>query len=100
MNWTAATSLMASLMFMSNFPNSAVIHTTVSDILALLGVEVPTETVVSILNSLNLTCTLGEDGNSLSVTVPSYRDDVESPRRPGRRGHADLRVRSHCIHPD
>ena len=59
-------------------PEQRVIHTTVSDILALLGVEVPTETVVSILNSLNLTCTLGEDGNSLSVTVPSYRDDVES----------------------
>ena len=50
-------------------PEQRVIHTTVQDILALLGVEVPTETVVSILNSLNLTCTLGEDGNSLSVTV-------------------------------
>src|SRR5699024_1123482 len=59
-------------------PEQRVIHTTVKDILALLGVEIPTETVVSILNSLNLTCTLGEDGNSLSVTVPSYRDDVES----------------------
>ena len=59
-------------------PALRTIDTTVSDILALLGVPVPTETVVSILNSLNLRCTLGPDGNAISVDVPSYRDDVES----------------------
>ena len=59
-------------------PALRTIHTTVSAILALLGVEIPTETVVSILNSLNLRCALGADGDEISVDVPSYRDDVES----------------------
>ena len=62
----------------NGLPEERTIHTSVSAILALLGVEIPTETVVLILNSLHLASTLGEDGDSLSVKVPSYRDDVES----------------------
>lgn len=61
----------------NGLPEPRVINTTIPEILALLGVEIPDETVVSILNSLNLTCTLGENG-ALSVSIPSYRDDIES----------------------
>lgn len=51
-----------------------------ADITALLGVEVPTPTMVAILNRLRLP-TVEKDG-LLTVTVPSIRDDVE--------GRADL----------
>ncbi|MBR6572910.1 MAG: phenylalanine--tRNA ligase subunit beta [Clostridia bacterium] len=61
-------------------PEDRIITTTVSDITALLGVDVPSDTVVEILNRLCLPTTL--DGDKLTVTVPSIRDDIE--------GRADL----------
>ena len=61
-------------------PEDRIIETTVSDITALLGVDVPSDTVVEILNRLCLPATL--DGDNLTVRVPSIRDDVE--------GRADL----------
>ncbi|MCQ2450050.1 MAG: phenylalanine--tRNA ligase subunit beta, partial [Clostridia bacterium] len=61
-------------------PEDRIITTTVADILALVGVDVPQETVLDILNRLGLTATL--DGEQLTVRVPSIRDDVE--------GRADL----------
>ena len=61
-------------------PEDRIITTTVNDILALLGVDIPEETVVSILNSLGLETTL-KDG-VLTSKIPSIRDDIE--------GRADL----------
>lgn len=61
-------------------PTVRTIKTTVSDILSLIGVEVPQDTVVSILNKLGLETT--QEGEALTVKVPSIRDDVE--------GRADL----------
>lgn len=57
-------------------PEKRVIKTTTEKVLSLLGIEVPEETVVNILNSLQLETT-AEDGE-LTVLVPSIRDDVES----------------------
>lgn len=61
-------------------PENRIIKTTVKDVLSLLGIEVPEQKVVEILNSLHLEteCNNGE----LTVSVPSIRDDVE--------GRADL----------
>ena len=61
-------------------PEDRIITTTVSDITALLGVDVPKDTVVEILNRLCLPTTL--EGDTLTVSVPSIRDDIE--------GRADL----------
>ena len=61
-------------------PEDRIITTTVNDILALLGVDIPEETVVEILNSLGLETTL-KDG-VLTSKIPSIRDDIE--------GRADL----------
>ncbi len=61
-------------------PENRIINTTVEGITSLLGVDVPRDTVIEILNRLELRCTA--DGNSLTVSVPSIRDDVE--------GRADL----------
>ena len=52
-----------------------VVTTSLTKINALLGIVVPQETVVSILENLDFECTL--DGDTLTVTVPLYRDDVE-----------------------
>ena len=46
----------------------------------LIGVDVPDEKIVSILNSLHLSTTA--NGKELTVRVPSIRDDIE--------GRADL----------
>jgi len=61
-------------------PEDRIIKTTTTEILELLGVEIPDETIVNILNSLGLE-TIAE-GKALTVKVPSIRDDVE--------GRADL----------
>jgi len=61
-------------------PEDRIINTTVKDITSLLGVDVPTDIIVDILNRLQLPTTL--DGEKLTVKVPSIRDDVE--------GRADL----------
>ena len=61
-------------------PEDRIINTTVKDITSLLGVDVPTDIIVDILNRLQLPTVL--DGEKLTVRVPSIRDDVE--------GRADL----------
>ncbi len=61
-------------------PEDRIIETTVEGITSLLGVPVPKDTIVEILNRLELPCTA--DGDKLTVRVPSIRDDVE--------GRADL----------
>ncbi len=61
-------------------PKPRVIETTIAAVLELLGVEIPTDTIISILNKLGLNAKL--DGEKLICTVPSIRDDIE--------GRADL----------
>ncbi len=61
-------------------PEPKILTVKAEDILKLLGVEIPTEKMVSILNSLHLETT--ENEGVLTVKVPSIRDDVE--------GRADL----------
>lgn len=64
----------------NGLPEDRIIETTVDGILSLIGVDVPKDTIVSILNSLGLATTA--NGDNLTVRVPSIRDDVE--------GRADL----------
>ncbi len=52
-----------------------VINTTTNKINSLLGIVVPNEKIVSILNNLEFNCKL--EGENLTVTVPLYREDVE-----------------------
>lgn len=61
-------------------PENRIIKTTTDKVLELIGVDVPKDVMVSILNKLGLNTTL--DGNEMTVSVPSIRDDVE--------GRADL----------
>ncbi len=61
-------------------PEDRVLNVSVPDVLALLGVEIPEETVVNILNSLQIKTTI-KDG-MLTCFIPSIRDDIE--------GRADL----------
>ncbi len=61
-------------------PEDRILTVTVADILALLGVEIPEETVVSILNRLGLETT--NNNGTLTVRIPSIRSDIE--------GRADL----------
>ncbi len=61
-------------------PEDRILTVTVEDILALLGVEIPEETVVSILNRLGLET--ADNNGTLTVRVPSIRSDIE--------GRADL----------
>ena len=63
-----------------SLPEDRIIETTTDKILELVGVDVPKDTMVSILNRLGLKTEA--DGNKLTVRVPSIRDDVE--------GRADL----------
>ena len=44
---------------------------------ALLGITVPTETIIDILKRLNFEVTLQENGDVMEVTVPAYREDVD-----------------------
>ena len=57
-----------------------VIRTTASSINSVLGITVPTETIVEILTRLDFGVT--RDGDELTVLVPRYREDVD--------GFADL----------
>ena len=63
-----------------SLPEDKILNVTTDSVLALLGVEIPDETIVSILNSLGLETTA--NGKNLTVRVPSIRDDIE--------GRADL----------
>ncbi len=61
-------------------PEDRIIVTTAEKILELIGVDVPTDTILSILNSLGLNATL--NGEEITCRIPSIRDDIE--------GRADL----------
>ena len=63
-----------------DLPENRIIKTTTDKVLELIGVDVPKDTMVSILNKLGLETKLS--GNEMTVSVPSMRDDVE--------GRADL----------
>ncbi len=64
----------------NGLPEDRILTVKTKDVLALLGVDIPEDEVVSILNRLELKTTV-KDG-VLTVCVPSIRDDVE--------GRADL----------
>ncbi len=64
----------------NGLPKDRILTVKVSDILALLGVEIPKKTVVDILNSLGLNAVCV--GDLLTCKIPSIRDDIE--------GRADL----------
>ncbi|MBR7100045.1 MAG: phenylalanine--tRNA ligase subunit beta [Clostridia bacterium] len=49
----------------------------VQKINALLGITVPTDTIIDILQSLEFEVTLDKDGDTMSVKVPAYREDVD-----------------------
>ena len=61
-------------------PEDRILTVTTKSILELLGVDIPDDTIVNILNSLGLETTY--DKGSMTVKVPSIRDDIE--------GRADL----------
>lgn len=60
---------------MENMPKERVIKTTFAEINGVLGIDVPTETCISILKRLNFKVKL--DGERLEITVPLYREDME-----------------------
>lgn len=64
----------------NGLPKERIIKVTADKITELIGVDVPDEKIVSVLNSLGLTTEI--NGRELTVHVPSIRDDVE--------GRADL----------
>ncbi len=64
----------------NGLPEDKILKVKSDDILALLGVQIPENTMVDILNKLGL-LTTAENG-VLTVSVPSIRDDIE--------GRADL----------
>lgn len=64
----------------NGLPEERVINVTTDKIMSLIGVDVPDEKIVSILNSLGLETEI--NGKELTVKVPSIRDDIE--------GRADL----------
>lgn len=61
-------------------PEDRILTVTTNSILELLGVEIPEERIINILNSLGLETKLSD--GTLTVRVPSIRDDIE--------GRADL----------
>ena len=61
-------------------PEDKIITVTTDKIMELIGVDVPDEKIVSILNSLGLPTTI--NGKEITCRVPSIRDDIE--------GRADL----------
>ncbi len=64
----------------NGLPEERILNVTTDSIIELLGVEIPKEEIVRILNLLQLPTTI--DGNMLTTKVPSIRDDIE--------GRADL----------
>ena len=56
-------------------PTEKVINTTVSEVNAVLGINVPSETIKNILTRLNFKVELKE--NDLTVVCPLYREDME-----------------------
>ena len=64
----------------TGLPQDKILNVTTDSIIELLGVNIPNEKIVEILNLLGLETAI--DGNMLTVKVPSIRDDIE--------GRADL----------
>jgi len=64
----------------NGLPKDRIITVTTNKIMELIGVDVPDEKIVSILNSLGLPTTI--NGKEITCRVPSIRDDIE--------GRADL----------
>ncbi len=64
----------------NGLPEDKILNVTTDSIIELLGVEIPNEKIVEILNLLQLPTTI--EGNMLTTRVPSIRDDIE--------GRADL----------
>ena len=56
--------------------SNKVINTTISKVNGVLGIDVPTNVIENILISLGFGVKI--DGDNLSVTVPLYREDMES----------------------
>ncbi|HOB37146.1 MAG TPA: phenylalanine--tRNA ligase subunit beta [Candidatus Avimonas sp.] len=56
-------------------PQERVLKVTVSGVNSLLGLEIPGETMVEILNRLSIKTSLS--GNTLTCVIPSFRDDIE-----------------------
>ena len=50
---------------------------TISGINAILGITVPTEAVLDILRRLQFAVTLEADGDTMQVTAPRWREDIE-----------------------
>ncbi len=59
----------------AGLPDERVLTVNANRINALLGVQIPFETMVTILNSLTIDTTL--DGDTLTCKIPSHRDDIE-----------------------
>ena len=59
----------------NGLPENRIINVTTDKVLELIGVDVPDEKIVSILNSLGIATTIS--GNVLTCSVPSIRDDIE-----------------------
>ncbi len=59
----------------NGLPEDRIITTTTDKILELIGVDVPDEKIVEILNSLQLPTTI--NGKEIITRVPSIRDDIE-----------------------
>ena len=53
-----------------------VINTTITKVNAVLGIQIPTDTIVDILKRLDFKVSV--DGDNLLVQVPLYREDMES----------------------
>ena len=59
----------------NGLPAERELSVSVAKINALLGLEIPADTMVNILNSLHIPTTL--DGDTLNCRIPSFRDDIE-----------------------
>ena len=56
-------------------PNDRILKVSVASVCALLGVEIPGDAMVDILNRLGIRTSI--EGDTLTCAVPSYRDDIE-----------------------
>jgi phenylalanyl-tRNA synthetase beta chain len=59
----------------NGLPNERVLNVSVSAVNSLLGLEIPGDTMVEILNRLSIKTTLSDD--TLTCIIPSFRDDIE-----------------------
>ncbi len=59
----------------NGLPDKRIITVSTADVNALLGIEIPADTMADILNRLSITTTLS--GDKLTCAVPSFRDDIQ-----------------------